>query len=314
MIAVIIPTYRVKNHIINVINSIGTEVESIYVVDDCCPDRSGQHVLKNCHDKRLKVTFLKKNRGVGGAVLEGYKQALSDGASIMIKIDGDGQMNCAMISKLIKPIIDGKADYTKGNRFFDIEALHSMPKIRLVGNAGLSLINKFASGYWNIMDPTNGFTAIHSKAANKLPFNKISQRYFFESDLLFRLNIIGAVVQDVSMSSLYDDEQSSLNVLHSLLTFPSKYMKRFLKRLLYNYFLTDFNLATLSLITGASLILFGTIFGVTHWLHSIISGVYSSTGTVMIPTLSIIIGFQLLLFFFQIDISSIPTKPLQKET
>src|SRR5690606_23713788 len=129
-----------------------------------------------------------------------------DGADVVVKMDGDGQMDPVYLDNLIAPILAGQADYTKGNRFFDLETLRSMPTIRIFGNAILSFMNKLSTGYWDIFDPTNGYTAIHRSLISVIPWNKVSDRYFFESDLLFRLNTFRAVVKDVPMVAQYGDE------------------------------------------------------------------------------------------------------------
>src|SRR5262249_39074317 len=153
-----------------------------------------------------------QNQGVGGAVMSGYRAAIADGMAVVVKVDGDGQMDGSLIPYFVAPIINGEADYTKGNRFFDLEQINQMPPMRLFGNAVLSLMTKLSSGYWNLFDPTNGFTAIHVDAARHLPFDKISKRYFFETDMLFRLNTINAVVVDVPMDASYGDEVSNLKI------------------------------------------------------------------------------------------------------
>ena len=163
-IAVIIPSYKTCNHILKVIQSIGSEVCKIYVVDDACPENSGDLVEEQCNDPRVSVIRHTKNQGVGGAVITGYKAAIADNMDILVKIDGDGQMDPSLINNFIEPIISGQADYTKGNRFFDLEKIHSMPKMRLFGNAALSLMCKLSSGYWNTFDPTNGYTPSYSRA------------------------------------------------------------------------------------------------------------------------------------------------------
>jgi len=157
--AVVIPSYRVADHILGVIAAIGPEVDRIYVVDDRCPDGSGSLVEQGCDDRRVTVIFHETNLGVGGAVMSGYRAAIADGMDIIVKIDGDGQMDPGLIGCFVRPIIDGEADYTKGNRFFDLEAVRAMPRVRLFGNALLSFMNKLSSGYWNLFDPTNGYTA-----------------------------------------------------------------------------------------------------------------------------------------------------------
>src|SRR5690606_39267104 len=181
-VAVVIPCFRVRKHRPTLLPQIGPEVSRIYVVDDCCPEHSGTSVLESCTDPRVQVLFHKENRGVGAAVLTGYQKAIQDGHDVIVKIDGDGQMDPALIPNFIEPIIQGQADYTKGNRFFNLENLESMPTIRLFGNAILSLLTKLSSGYWSLFDPTNGYTAIHSEVARLLPLDKISQRYYFETD------------------------------------------------------------------------------------------------------------------------------------
>jgi len=230
---------------------------------------------------------------------------------IVVKIDGDGQMDPALISKFIKPVINGDADYTKGNRFWKIESLLQMPFIRKAGNALLSFINKISSGYWNIMDPTNGFTAIHRSALEALPLEKINRGYFFESDMLFRLGTIRAVVRDVPMDSVYGDEKSHLNITKVLFQFSPRYLACYVKRVFYTYFLRDFNIASVELVLGLALVIFGALFGASAWIESSATGELTSTGTVMIAVLPLIIGIQLLLNSLNYDISNIPEIPLQ---
>ncbi|MES2628251.1 MAG: glycosyltransferase family 2 protein, partial [Bacteroidota bacterium] len=282
MIAVVIPCYRVKAQILDVIASIPGFVDKIYIVDDCCPESSGNWVLENAGDSRVDVIFHEQNQGVGGAVKTGFKKALLDNCEIAVKLDGDGQMDPTLIAELIKPIQEKRADFVKGNRFFDVHTLLSMPRIRLFGNSVLSLINKAVNGYWNIMDPTNGFLAINRDALKRLPLDRIDNRYFFESDLLFRLGIIKAVVHDMPMDAKYADETSSLNITRVAFEFPPKYISRFCKRIFYNYFLRDFNVATIETLLGFPMMLFGSIFGLYHWYHSIVNLKVASTGTVMI--------------------------------
>jgi len=311
-IAVVIPCYKVKNHIEGVIEAIPEIVNKVYVIDDACPQSSGSHVTSVVSDTRISVITHKTNKGVGGAVISGYKRALAEGCDIIVKLDGDGQMDPSLISRLIQPIIEKRADYTKGNRFFTLESLTSMPTIRKLGNATLSFINKASSGYWNIMDPTNGFTAIHKNALSLLPLNKINSGYFFESDMLFRLGTIRAVVMDIPMQAKYGQEESNLNVKATLKSFPKLYCQAFIKRVFYNYFLRDFNRASLELVLAFILILFGTLWGGVHWLESLQQMREASTGTVMLAVLPIVLGFQMLLDSINFDTGNIPKTPLQE--
>jgi glycosyltransferase involved in cell wall biosynthesis len=313
-IAVVIPSYRVTRHVLGVIAAIGPEVSRIYVVDDKCPEQSGAWVRAHCADPRVVVLEHGTNQGVGGAVITGYRAALADGARVIVKIDGDGQMDASLIPRFVAPILAGEADYTKGNRFFDLEHLHTMPRLRLVGNAMLSLLTKFSSGYWDLFDPTNGFTAIHADAARFLPFDKISKRYFFESDMLFRLNTLAAVVIDVPMEAVYAQEVSNLKVSRIVTEFLFKHLRNFGKRVFYNYYLRNMSLASIQLPLGLVLLGFGTVYGCTHWLQSARADVVTPAGTVMLAALPVVLGVQLILGFLAHDIASVPRRALHKKT
>ena len=310
-IAVVLPCYKSKKYVLDVIAKIGSEVFLIVVVDDACPMDTGAHVRENCSDPRVMVVKNDFNLGVGGAVIHGYRVALGQGADIVVKVDSDGQMDPSLLPQIVHPVVERLADYAKGNRFFNIEDLSAMPGIRIFGNAGLSLLTKLSTGYWNIFDPTNGYTAIHRAALEMLPFDKIDQRFFFESDILFRLYIAGAVVIDVPMRAVYEDEESQLRIGRILLPFLLKNIRNFLKRTFYRYFLRDMNLGSLELVVGALLLAFGFVFGVIQWVGGAADGVPASAGTVMLAGLPVLVGVQMLLGFFAFDVMAVPKMPLQ---
>lgn len=311
VIAAVIPCYRVKAHIVEVVAQIGPEVAMIFAVDDCCPDGSGRFIEETIKDPRVRVIYNDVNKGVGGAVMAGYRAALDAGADIMVKIDGDGQMDPALIPHIARPVIMGRADYAKGNRFHSVWNVRQMPAVRLFGNAALSFLTKLSSGYWSIFDPTNGYTAIHAEAARQLEFANISERYFFESDMLINLGNIRAVVHDVPMQARYADETSHLKIRQIIGQFLTKNLKELFKRVLYTYFMRDFSLASAQLLVGSAFLLFGGLFGGFAWYASISTGDTASTGTVMLATLPIILGFQLLLSFFGYDMANEPRIPIQ---
>jgi dolichol-phosphate mannosyltransferase len=313
LIAVVIPAYRVTAHILEVLAEIGPEVGQIYVVDDACPEGSGALVSAKCSDKRVSVLTHSENQGVGGAVVTGYRAALEGGADIVVKLDGDGQMDPAMIGDMVQPIIDGNADYTKGNRFDSLVGLREMPGIRVLGNGALSLMSKISSGYWNITDPTNGFTAIHKDILKAMPLDMLSKRFFFESDVLYRLSIMRAVVWDVPMQARYGNEKSNLSIAKAIFEFPGKHFVRFHKRLFYNYYLRDMSAASLELPLGAALGWFGLIFGINRFAESIATGVPATAGTVMLSAVPVILGFQLVLAFLSYDIASVPKRIKHKK-
>jgi len=310
LVAVVIPCYRVRNHILDVLDRIGPEVSIIYVVDDACPEDSGGYALQNCSDTRVRLIRNLSNQGVGGAVMTGYKAALLDRVDVVVKIDGDGQMDPHLIPAFIGPILSGEADYTKGNRFFDLEGVRTMPKLRLLGNALLSFMTKLSSGYWDLFDPTNGYTAIHTDVASHLHFAKISRRYFFETDMLFRLNTLRAVVIDVPMDAIYSNEVSNLKISRIFGEFFFKHCKNFGKRIFYNYYLRDLSLASIELPIGVVFLLFGEIYGLSHWLDSAQHNKETPTGMIMLSAMTILVGLQLVLGFFSYDISAVPRRAL----
>ncbi|HTF34489.1 MAG TPA: glycosyltransferase family 2 protein [Myxococcota bacterium] len=310
MIAVVMPCYRVRDHVLEVIARIGRECDAIYVVDDACPEGTGDHVEAHCRDPRVRVLRHAENQGVGGATLTGYRAALADGATVLVKLDGDGQMDPAQIPRLVAPIVAGKADYAKGNRFHDLDSLRRMPGVRLAGNSVLSFVTKLSTGYWNVIDPTNGFTALHSAVARELPFEKLSRRFFFESDLLFRLGILRAVVCDVRMPTIYSNEKSTLVVPRIVPVFLFGHAKNTLKRIFYSYYLRNFNIASIEIVVGLLFISFGSAVGVRHWWLSHDTGVPATSGTVMLAALPVIVGVQLVLAFLSYDLQNVPREPL----
>jgi len=312
-ICVVIPCYQAQDSIIDVVTGIGPEVDAIYCVDDCSKDDTASTLESLVLiDPRVKFIQRKENGGVGAAVMDGMQAAIADGMDIIVKIDSDGQMDPKLIPAFCKPILDGEADYVKGNRFFFLESVKQMPPVRIFGNAGLSFMTKLSSGYWKSFDPTNGYTAIHAGVAATLPFDKISKRYFFESDMLFRLGIVRARVADLPLESHYGDETSNLSVTNCLLTFPLNHARNFAKRIAYNYFIRNFSMASLHLTLGSVMTVFGFIFGVFSWIQSVAAGELATPGTVMLAALPVMVGIQLLLNFLSYDVAMTPSEPIHR--
>lgn len=308
-ITVIIPCYNVSRHIDEVIESLPAEISWIIAVNDCSKDDTVS-VLQKIQQENNKVIVInhETNQGVGGAMLSGYKKALELESDIMIKMDGDNQMDSRYIPDLITPIIEDRADYTKGNRFRDFKALKKMPLVRRFGNLGLSFLIKAASGYWNIFDPNNGFVAISKDTLRAIDFNKIHKRYFFESSMLIELYHADAVILEIPMKARYGDEVSHLSLTRTLFGFPPKLLKAFIRRILLKYFLFEFNIASLFMIIGIPSFLLGTIYGLINYVRYAKANIAAPTGTVVIPTLLIILGFQLILSAITYDITNYPKR------
>jgi len=310
-IAAIIPAYGVQQNIQSVLSGLPAYIKYIIVVDDASPDVSTDLVIAAANkDKRISLVRHAKNQGVGGAMITGFRKALELGAQIVVKIDGDGQMDPAYIPALITPLIQGKADYVKGNRFRDFQSLQQMPFIRRAGNLVLSFLAKAATGYWNLFDPTNGFFAIRAEMLAQLPLERIDKSYFFETSMLANLYLLGALVVDAPIPARYGNETSNLSIRRTLFEFPFKLLITFLRRILLRYYIYDFSMMSLYLMIGIPLLLFGGIFGGIKWVTYASQGIPAPTGTVMLPTLSVILGIQILLSAIEIDMNSTPRKAL----
>lgn len=311
-VAVVIPCYGVAEQVLDVLAAIPERVDRIFCVDDACPQQSGDVIERDCRDPRVKVLRHSANRGVGGAMVTGYQASLEEEMDIIVKIDGDGQMDPSIMSRFVQVLAAGEADYCKGNRFYRVTTLKGMPKSRVIGNALLSFASKLSSGYWQIFDPNNGYTAIHAAALRLLPMEMLDRRFFFESDMLFRLNTIRAVVRDIPMSAVYRQETSNLKISRIIVPFTARHIRNFAKRIIYNYYVRDFHLASVELVFGAILFLFGAIFGLYHWLGFGHQEEFASAGTVMLAALPVLIGLQLLLSAISFDIQNVPQTPLQR--
>lgn len=310
-IAAVIPCYRVDKEIAHVLAGLPQYLKYIIVVDDASPDRTAEIVAQVAKtDPRIVLIQHDRNRGVGGAMKTGFQKALELTAQVIVKIDGDGQMDAAYLPDLIMPLLTGQADYAKGNRFRDFQALRKMPLIRRIGNMGLGFLTKAATGYWNLFDPTNGFVAVRGEVLAQLPISRIDNTYFFETSMLANLYLLGAVVRDVPMPARYHSESSNLSIRKTLIEFPIKLTKTFLRRVVLKNLIYDFSMASIYLLTGLPLLLFGLVFGSIKWIDYARRNVPAPTGTVMLPTLSVLLGIQFLIAAIEIDLRSTPKIPL----
>lgn len=304
-IAVIIPCYKVEAHIKNVIDMIPEYVDTVVAVNDCSPDNT-KTVLKEIVKVNPKLVVIQHdvNQGVGGAMITGFKACIEKNIDIIVKVDGDGQMDMSFMPQLIDAVIDSKYDYSKGDRVRNRKMLEKMPAVRRFGNLGLTFLIRIASGYWKISDPTNGYLCITLPTLKKLDLSRLSKRFFFESSLITELYFTGAKIKDVQMPSIYGDEKSNLSVWKALFSFPAKLMKAHLRRLRMQYFIDDFNISSVYLAIGFPMFLFGLVFGLVKWIHYAKIGISAPTGTIIISLITIIMGFQLILSFIQNDMSN----------
>lgn len=304
-VAVVIPAFNVAPHIVGVIKEIPEFIDDIIVVEDAGTDETAQ-LLRGLSEARLTMVQHAANQGVGGTMVTGFRLAMKRGADIVVKMDGDGQMDPRFLSSLLDPIVSEGYAYVKGNRFLGEDSLRDMPKIRLAGSFGLTFLSKLASGYWHVFDPVNGYIAIGAAMLRKLPLDRIARRYFFENDMLIQLNVFRARVKDVPVRARYGDEASSMRLSLVLLTFPLYLMKGFWYRIYQRHVLREFSPVAVFWILGSLLLTWGTGFGAYTWIKSAWSGHVATTGTVMLSVLPFILGFQLVLQAILIEIQESP--------
>jgi len=299
------PAFNVAPQIVGAIQGIPEFVDSIIVVDDAGTDETAQ-IVRGLDNPRLRFVQHTQNQGVGGALATGFKLAIDDRADVVVKMDGDGQMDPGLLPALLDPILVEGFAYAKGNRFLWEDRLHDMPKIRLAGTFGLTFLTKLASGYWHVFDPVNGYVAIDAATLRKLPLHRIARDYFFESDMLIHLNVFRARVKDVPMPARYEDERSSMRVGQVLVTFPFHLLKGFWYRIYERHVLREFSPVAVFWVLGSLLLAWGTGFGAFTWIKSVWSGHLATTGTVMLSILPFILGFQLVLQAILIEIQESP--------
>ena len=277
---IVIPCYKVKNKISKVIKNSLKFADKIIIVDDKCPQNTGNFVKKKIRNNKIIVLFNKKNLGVGGATIKGYKIAVKLKAKIIIKMDGDDQMNPKYIPSLIKNLQNGRAGYCKGNRFYNLNVAAKMPLIRLLGNIFLSIISKFSTGYWNIFDFTNGYTAISHITLRKISLSKVSKNFFFETDLLHNLYLKNIKVLDVNIPAIYNNSKSNLVISKVFFNFLTGNILNFLTRINEIYFKKNFSL---KIIIFLIITLFNYYYGILNYQILIIICIFLVIDFLNIP-------------------------------
>ena len=310
-VAAVVPAYNVGKEVGDVLRQMPPLVKTIIVVDDASRDDTLAVAERYAQlDPRLIIVRHETNRGVGGAVITGFQKALEAGADVIVKIDGDGQMPLWFVPQLVQPLVDGTADYTKGNRFRDFQAIRAMPMVRRFGNVVLSFLAKAATGYWHCFDPTNGFVAIRADVLSQVPLKKVDPTYFFETSMLGHLYVLGAVVKEVPMPARYAGETSSLRIGRVLRQFPGRLLAVLMRRIMLKNFVYDFTVESFQILCGLPLLLAGVIYGGYNWWWYMSRNLAAPTGTVVLSAMMIMIGVQLLISAVNLDLQAIPREPI----
>lgn len=307
--AAVLPAYNVENFIGAVLADIPEWVDFIVVVNDGSTDSTEQFVRHLAvSDQRISLVSHKTNSGVGAAVITGFQLAFSKGAQIAVKVDSDGQMNLEDLSRLVAPLADSRADFAKGNRFLRLGSLGQMPKVRIFGNAVLSIMSKFSTGYWRIGDPTNGFLALTRPAWHEIETSKLSPRFFFESDLLHRAGLSQLTVIDIPIDSKYGDEKSNLKVSKIVGPFLAGHARNFVRRLALQYWLREWSIVTFALPWALLMGFSALVLALRTLLLSAEQLRPVSAGEVTTVALLLIIAVQFMLAALQDDMNREPGK------
>lgn len=304
VIAAVVPAHNEEEHIATVIKTMPELVDHIVVVDDLSTDRTSE-MAAGMGDSRLFLIRHERNTGVGGAIISGHEKALELDSDINVVMAGDGQMDPAYLPALLEPLVQDQYDFTKGNRFFSVKSFQGMPRHRIFGNIVLSFLTRLASGYWHMVDPQNGYTAIKRETLERLPLDRIAHGYQFENDILVHLNIIGAKILDVPIPARYGEEISGIRMRQVVPAISRLLFKGFWQRVFWKYVLWSFSPIALFLFAGLALCAWGFGFGVWVLLQTLGPSV-ATTGTVLLSMVPLLIGIQFLIAFLVLDIYETP--------
>lgn len=316
MLCCVVPAYKARSSVCSVVAGVLPFADRVIVVDDACPEGSGSAVaVEFAGNARVDVVYRERNGGVGAAMKTGIALALEHAADIIVKIDADGQMDPSYLSVIAGLFAeDPSLGYVKGNRFVSESALQNMPALRLFGNAVLSLLVKAASGYWNLLDPTNGYVAFNAAVLRELPWQRFADSYFFEISVLGLLGLRQLPIAELEMPTIYRSESSSLSIRRVMVEFPPKLAGLALRRLLLQYFLFDVNLGSLYIVFGALLASFGVALGAAEWFATLHTGHARTPGTVMLAVIPVLVGVQLLSNALMYDVQFAPKTQRERRT
>lgn len=301
---VVVPAYNEERLIQETIDGIPAYVDKIYVINDGSNDRTAE-IVNNMIDPRVHPIHHEVNKGVGAAITSGYKRALADEMDLVAVMAGDHQMDPNQLSKLIMPIIAGKADYSKGNRLLTKEMRQGMSPWRAFGNAMLSMITKIGSGYWNIADPQNGYTVISKHALETIDLDSIYPYYGYCNDMLLKMNAFGFKVVDVTMPARYGSEKSKIRYGKFIRKVAPMIFRGFLWRLKMKYMILDFHPLVLFYFTSMVLLPFGFLFGIWIFLQKMVFHGSVSENYPLLDVFVILAGLQLMFFamFFDMQVN-----------
>lgn len=303
-IVALVPSYNEAPHVGGVVRTMPEFVDDIVVVDDCSSDGTAEAALEP-GDPRVTLIRHDPNQGLGASLIDAHKKALELGGDIMVVMAGDGQMDPAYLPALLAPIVEEGYDFSKGNRFFDTGSWEGMPRHRIFGNVVLTFLTKLATGYWDMFDPQNGYTAITRRASERIEWDKVARDYSFENDVLARLGVLRARVKDVDIPAVYGDEISDIKLSTVIPSLLRTLRRSFWRRFWLRYVVRSFSPVALFAFSSVVLLAWAVVFGA--WvIAQKIGGVSPTTATVMLVVLPLLMGFEMMLAAFVLDIMNTP--------
>ncbi|HCT81504.1 MAG TPA: glycosyltransferase family 2 protein [Micromonosporaceae bacterium] len=303
-VAAVVPAYNEAKLIGQTIGTMPEFVDLIVVVNDCSTDETSERA-KSVGDPRVHVIDHEVNTGVGGSIIDGHIKAMELGAEVNVVMAGDAQMDPAFLPDLLDPICERGYEFTKANRFFSRKSYAGMPKTRMFGSVVLSFATKVASGYWNLFDPQNGYTAVKTSALRRLDLANVARGYEFENDLLIWLNIANARARDVPIPAVYGEEVSTMKIHRAAPRIAKLLFRGFWRRMLLKHVLASFSPVALLFFTGLSLVFFGLAVGVWVLIETLGPPV-ASTGSVLLSIGPLLTGIHMLVSALTLDIQSTP--------
>jgi glycosyltransferase involved in cell wall biosynthesis len=302
-VAVVVPAYDEEGLVVETLRGMPDLVDRIYVVDDGSSDGTPARA-QEVGDPRVELIRHDRNRGVGAAIVTGYRRALEDAIDVTCVMAADNQMDPAELQSLVEPVARGETDYAKANRLVTGEAWKVIPRTRYLGNAVLSLLTKIASGYWHVADSQAGYTAISLEALRRLDLDRIYPRYGFPNDMLVHLNVQNARVRDVPSRPIYDvGERSGIRLRSVIPRISWLLFKAFWWRLGHKYVIRDFHPLVFFYVFGVLMTLVGLALGVVEAVLRIL-GNEITTPTIVLVAVLLIAGLQLTLFAMWFDMEA----------
>lgn len=304
-VAAILPCFNEERLIAKTVSSLPGFVDDIIIVDDQSGDGTWSEIQRLASENsKIRAIQHERNTGIGGAYISGFNWSLANNCDLVFTMAGDAQCNTDYMPAMINKLIDHDLDYVKANRFVHLEELKQMPAFRRVGNTVITILTKFATGYYSVFDSQNGYGVFKRKTLEDLPFEHIGRRYDYENTLLISLAIMDATVSDEPVPAIYGDETSTIPVFKTTMRALRVIWSGYWRRMYYKYIVVNFHPIALFTILGIFLGAFGALFGIYLLIDRAISGISPTSGSVILSVLPIILGLQLCLTAVTMDMNN----------